>query len=91
MTEQENNADDVSSNDTERVLQFVLDREPVNQDAVVAEFGNRGLSALRKLMIDNKVSYTLDWKLATDERGIDTDTDRNEDAYIGETATTRKS
>ena len=65
-------------NGTEQVLQFVSDREPVNQDAVVAEFGNRGLSALRKLMIDNKVSYTLDWKLTTDERGIDTDTDRSE-------------
>ena len=65
-------------NGTEQVLQFVSDREPVNQDAVVAEFGNRGLSALRKLMKDNKVSYTIDWKLTTDERGIDTGTDNSE-------------
>ena len=68
---------DQSTSGTERVLQFVSDREPVDQDAVVAEFGDRGLLALRKLMIDNKVSYTLDWKLTTDERGIDTNTDRS--------------
>ena len=76
MTEPE--LGDQSTNGTEQVLQFVSDREPVDRDAVMAEFGNRGLLALRKLMIDNKVSLTSDWKLTTDERGIDTNTDRSE-------------
>lgn len=43
---------------------WIQEREPVEQDAVVDEFGRRGLSALRSLMLQDRVSYTLDWKLA---------------------------
>jgi hypothetical protein len=48
---------------TDAVEQYVVEEQPVEQDRLVEEFGNRGLVALRYLMEKNKVSYTLDWKL----------------------------
>lgn len=58
----------MSETDPKRVERYVSENEPAEQDDVVAEFGRRGLSALRTLMRENRVSYTVDWKLHTDER-----------------------
>ena len=48
------------------IERWIRQREPVEQDELVEEFGRSGLSYLRKLMIQNRVSYTLDWKLQTE-------------------------
>ncbi len=56
-------SDDTYSNGIER---FISENEPVDQDVVVDEFGRRALVSLRELMIQNKVSYTLDWKLQSE-------------------------
>lgn len=56
------------ANATRAVEQYIEDNEPVDQDIVEAEFGRRGLRAVRELMEQNRVSYTLDWDLQTESR-----------------------
>lgn len=46
---------------------FIEENEPVEQDRVEERFGTSGLSALRELMRTNRVSYTVDWKLITED------------------------
>lgn len=53
----------------ERVLRHIVKHNPVSQDCVKEEFGNRGISELRDLMIQNKVSYDINWMLTIDSRG----------------------
>jgi len=69
---------DTSRNGTKQVLQFILDKEPVEQDRIVDEFGRNGLSVVRRLIDKKKVTYSIDWKLVIDGRGFDTNTDQME-------------
>jgi len=50
----------------DEVEQFIIDNEPVEQDRVVKEFGRRGRVALKQLMLKNRVSYSIDWKLVSE-------------------------
>lgn len=55
--------------DVESVLEYISKHDPVDQNCIVEEFGNRGLKALRELMSQNRVTYNIDWKLTPDARG----------------------
>lgn len=47
----------------DEVEQFVAERGPVDQDLVEEQYGREGLTALRKLMSQHRVSYSLEWDL----------------------------
>lgn len=52
--------------EVETVFEFIEENEPIDQDKLVNEFGNHGLKCVRELMLQNKVSYTLEWDLQTE-------------------------
>jgi len=51
---------------SDEVEQYIREREPLDQGKIEAEFGRRGIKELRRLMINNRVSYNLGWKLQTE-------------------------
>lgn len=65
MSDADGSAGDTPNSETptDAVEAFVRDHQPVEQDEVVAEFGNRGLAALKVLMRRNVVSYDAKWRI----------------------------
>jgi hypothetical protein len=47
------------------VLDFIESNEPVELEAVVEEYGNHGVRKVHDLMEENKVSFNIEWQLAT--------------------------
>lgn len=51
---------------SDEIEQWIREHGPVDQDRLVEEFGQRGLLEARELMKQNRISYSLDWKLLTE-------------------------